>query len=624
MKKLSLFLAFAMLLPLFCFAPTAVSAEGETVSFKVKATALNTKFTSGITVYTAEDGDRRLSSMDYNFPGASLLIFSADGRLIEAGGGLLAQKGACQEAAIVPKGGFMIAYFSQPDLNRTKTVAMEGAMLYNATMGIIYPIKGSFNKETMQIEISYEKPSTTIDPNATSILFVGNSSTYFSGTPILFKGLCQAAGLNVSVDYCTFGSAYLSEFANENHERGRALRLKLKGRKYDYIVFQDAAGADLASSVASMKVLMPLTEANGAKPIFYMRYSTYTDEKQGKERVDHYYEIYSRLAADHQGILMPSAYSWFVCMRKYPEINLIADDGGHHSKAGAYIIACSWLYTIFGKDPRGSSYTADLDPVVASELQECAVISCETPYVLNSVREQKLRVGTKIYEDVAAGKSYTRAGEKYDGGYTWIDEKLDGTPMGKLTDNVIATSGGQNAIGATKGGESSVVIDLGAYHAIRSVRTDLWGGKWDVADPTNAVVKLSVSNDGVNFKELGTLTGVVSDADGWKKNLLTLDFDFGTASTDATASDTSAESTDAVLPGGRYVKLDYSTGGNAVWTSEIAVFGEEAEQPAEPEPEPEAEPSGLPVGAIIGIIAGALALVAAAVVVVVILKKKKK
>lgn len=617
MKKFSLFLAFAMLLPLFCFTPAAVSAEGETVSFKVKATALNTKFTSGITVYTAEDGDKRLSSMDYNFPGVSLLIFSADGRLIEAGGGLLAKEGACQEAAIVPKGGFMIAYFSQPDLNRTKTVAMEGAMLYNATMGIIYPIKGSFNKETMQIEISYEKPSTTIDPNATSILFVGNSSTYFSGTPILFKGLCQAAGLNVSVDYCTFGSAYLSEFANEQHERGRAYRMKLKSRKYDYIVFQDAAGAELADSVKSMKTLMPLAEANGAIPVFYMRYSTYTDEVQGKARVDHYYEIYNRLCANHRGILAPSAYSWYVCMRKYPEINLIADDGGHHSKAGAYIIACSWLYTIFGIDPRGSSYTADLDPTVAAELQECAVLSCETPYVHNSVREQKLRVGTKIYKNVAAGKPYTRTGDKYDGGYTWIDQKLDGTPMGKLTDNVVATSGGENAIGAVSGGNSSVVIDLGSYHEIFGVSTDLWGGKWGIDDPSNAVVKVSVSNNGTDFTEIGTLTGEVSDADGWKKNTLGIQ--------NLPASDTSADSAESApetqVFGGRYVKLDYSVGGKAVWTSEISVFGEEAEQPAEPEPEQES--TGLPVGAIVGIIAGAAFLLAAAAAFL-LLKKRKK
>ena len=620
MKKLSLFLAFALLLPLFCFAPATVSADGEEVSFKVKATAINTKFAAAITVYTAEDGDKRLSSIDYNFPGASLLIFSADGRLIEAGGGLLAKEGACQEAAIVPKGGFMVAYSVHPDLSRVKTVAMEGAMLYNATMGVIYPVKGSFNKDTMEISISYKAPSSKVDASATRLLFVGNSSTYFSGTPILFKGLCLAAGLNVEVEYCTFGSAYLSEFANETHERGRALRLKLKSKKYDYVVFQDASGAELASSVASMKVLMPLTEANGAKPVFYMRYSTYTDEVQGKARVDHYYEIYNRLSSDHRGILAPSAYSWYVCMRKYPGINLIADDGGHHSKAGAYIIACSWLYTIFGVDPRGSTYTADLDPTVASQLQECAVISCETPYVMNSVREQKLRIGTKIYMDVASGKPYTRTGDKYDGGYTWIDQKLDGTPMGKLTDNVNAASGGQNAIGATKGGESSVVIDLGSYHEIFSIRTDLWGGKWDIADPTGAVVKVSVSDDGVNFKELGTMAGEVSETDGWKKSTLTLDL--GIPASDTSAASEASAATDAVKAGGRYVKIDYSTGGDAVWTSEIAVFGEEAEQPADPDPVEPSGSSGLPTGAIIGIIAAALAVIAG--VVVLVLKKKKK
>ena len=59
-----------------------------------------------------------------------------------------------------------------------------------------------------------------------------------------------------------------------------------------------------------------------------------------------------------------------------------------------------------------------------------------------------------------------------------------------------------------------------------------------------------------------------------------------------------------------------------MWTSEIAVFGEEAEQPADPDPVEPSGSSGLPTGAIIGIIAAALAVIAG--VVVLVLKKKKK
>ena len=602
MKKLSWFLAFAMLLPVVLVGASVPASAATKREFSVTAKAVNEPFSGGIVVYTAEDGAKKLPSMQYHFRSAQILVFDSEGTLIEAGGGLLEEKGCCQENVIVPRGGFMVAFDSNANLTQVKQVAMENAVLYNATMPVIYPVKGVFDKATKTISVSYDQPTNVLDPNATRILFVGNSSTYFSGTPIQFKGLCLAAGLNVEVDYCTYGSAYLSEFANENHERGRAFRMKLNSRKYDYIVFQDAASADLTAGIAAMEVLYPLAKENGATPVFYMRYSTYTDPDELKERLDHYYEIYNGLTARYGGILAPSAVSWYYSYLDRPEIRLVADDDGHHTHAGAYIIACTWLYTILGVDPRGNTFVGTLSSEDAAHLQESAILACETPYVPNGTTSQRLRVGTVSYDNVAKNKSYTRTGAKPDN-YTIIDQKLDGTPMGKLTDGVFAKHGTEHAIGAVASSEGDVVIDLGHYHELYAFRTDLWAGMTDIFDPASQSVVVSVSSDGEKYTEVGTLTPETSGIENMIRTIFMLQLE--------------------TPVGGRYVRLHYKTGEKEIRTSDVGIFGVEAEEPAPAElsEEPAPAASGLPVGAIVGIAAAALAAVAAATVVIV--KKKK-
>lgn len=567
MKKLVILLAAALVAPLLlCLASPLNVSAGNKVEFTVTAKAVNQPFSSGIVVYTAEDGPVRLTAIENKLSPATLLLFNAEGRLIEAGGNLVEKEGACQEAVNIPKGGFLVAFTGDSKLMTTRNVAMENAMLYNATMGVIYPVEGHFDAATKQISIKYNNPDPAPE-GAIRFLFVGNSSTYFSGTPILFKGLCRAAGVEIVADYCTFGSAYLSEFADENHERGKAFRNKIKYGKYDYIVFQDAAGATAEDSMASMSVLMPLAKTAGATPVFYMRYSTDTDEVSGKKRVDSYYANYNALSSKFHGILAPSAYSFYVCMRKYPEINLIADDGGHHSKAGAYIIACSWLYSILGIDPTGSSYTADLDDEVASHLQECAVISCEDPYTPYGTRASTMKINGKLYKNVAFGKPYTRTGEKYPF-YTQTDHTLSGKIRGKLTDGVFSSLGGDNAIAASVGKNAEVVIDLEGLFDVYGIRADLFGGILDVPDPGDANLRVSFSVDGETFGDPELADRSPSIIGDWKE------MDFSLKLPDPKKA--------------RYVKVEYLIDSEICWPSEIAVFGLQAAE------EPVIDPSDAP------------------------------
>ena len=218
------------------------------------------------------DEVRRVMTDDYDFTTSQLMVFNGEGIMTEVGENLYGNKdgtyGSPQTEVDIPPHGFMIVYRGGVSVKLLLTYgfAFEGAMLYNSTMTVVRRIYGSYDKEAGTVTIKYNKQQPESE-NCKSFLFVGNSTTYFNGIPLKFRAMCAAAGIEVSLTYCTFGSAYLYEFADENHERGKALRKALAARKYDYVVLQDAGSANFEDSQPAMDVLIPLIRENGAEPL---------------------------------------------------------------------------------------------------------------------------------------------------------------------------------------------------------------------------------------------------------------------------------------------------------------------------------------------------------------------
>ena len=336
-----------------------------------------------IIVFNGEkDAKRVVSTTEYDFRRFGIMIFGENGLLYEAGGNLYPNQdgrfGSCQLSFTIPENGFAAVFGGDAgekiwDVYR---YAFEGAMLYNATMVIPREVFGTLDKAASSLTLCHDN-AKPYDENAVKFLFVGNSSTYFNGTPLKFRSLARSAGFNTEVTYSTFGSAFLHEFADENHERGKFMRAKLAERRYDYVVLHDAASATYEDSKKSLDVIIPLIKENGAKPLFYARYTSVTEEAARLRRSLEYNEIYSRLASDFGTISSPACIAFSICTKLYPEINLYADDRSHHSSAGSYLIAATWLYTYLGKSPMGNAYTAHFDEKTVKALQECACLAVE-------------------------------------------------------------------------------------------------------------------------------------------------------------------------------------------------------------------------------------------------------
>ena len=561
-KKMAILLASLLLGTSLCTMGVFAANEKYDVDQTYTITGFDVKTASGgVFVYPNDtDETRVIGSNEYNFRYSKVLIFDKNGVLIEAGGDLLANEngvnGSPQLTVKVPAGGFLVAYNSgaPKGLSDCYTTAMEGAMLYNATMSIIYPVYGEYDKNTSKLRIAYNNPVEPSD-DAIKFLFVGNSTTYFNGTPIKFKGLCQAAGIEVDVDYCTFGSAYLHEFADATHERGKKLRNMLQFTEYDYVVLQDAAGASYYDSEAAVATMLPLIKENGATPLLYMRYSNDLDPETRVQSFYKHYSHYSRLSLKFDIEYAPAASSFLKCIEEHPEINLFADDGGHHSYEGSYLIACSWLYSYLGVDPRGNTYTANLPAATATALQEMAAVIVEEGYPYpGSTDVTKTEIDGVTYENLSLNKPYVTDGETYTNA-SWTDTAENGSPMGKFTNGLTAESGDSGECGCYKGSNTSVTIDLGSVSAIKQVSTDLFGNtSWGIPSTADSTVKLLVSVDGVNFQEVGEISGSDMSVNGnWDKRdyVLTLD-----------------ETVEA-----RYVKLQYGISGTFLWVSEISVYG---------------------------------------------------
>ncbi len=564
---------------LLTMVPLAANAKEYDNNHSVKIDGFDCATDGGnVFVYPNESGETRILTPDSykvnNFRYAKLMIFNAEGRLIEAGGDIYANSttvtGSPQLTVKIPAGGFMVAFLNgaPSELRSCYNAAMEGAMLYNSTMSVIYEVYGEIKDNSLVIKYNDPEPA---GENAKKFLFVGNSSTYFNGTPIKFKGLAQAAGIEIDVDYCTFGSAFLSEFADPGHQRGITFRSMLRQKKYDYVVLQDAAKTDYYSTKPQVETLLPLIEENGAEALLYMRYSAASTPAQIIKNAKKHHDNYKGIAEDFDLVYSPSAHAFIYSALKYPEIPLYADDGGHHSKEGSYLIACTWLMSYLGVNPVGNSYIADMPQDVADKLQECAALACTEEYQFEESKNVYTDGNGKEYNNLALNKKYTATGGVYSND-SWTDTYSNGDCMGKLTDGNTAVFGDDNQIGAyVKGNGHSIIIDLEETSTIKYVKTDLFGSAWGIADPGQAVLTLSVSNDGESFTDVGKLDMSEEYAPGgeWKKRIFSLE-------------------TTAV---GRFVKISYENP-NFIWASESNLYGEIGTPDVVPEvPSASEEPS---------------------------------
>ena len=177
------------------------------------------------------------------------------------------------------------------------------------------------------------------------ILFVGNSYTYYNDMPTqAFVREAESAGYRVTVTAVTKGGAYLSQFADPEHEQGGILRQQIAEQHYDFAVLQDQSLdpiVDEARFLAGVRGVQSLIDAD-----HFVLYATW-GRNEGNEKLaelgltraemtEGLSRAYRR-AAELYGMQVAEVGRAFL---EFPERDaLYVEDGSHPSALGSAIAA---------------------------------------------------------------------------------------------------------------------------------------------------------------------------------------------------------------------------------------------------------------------------------------------
>lgn len=215
-----------------------------------------------------------------------------------------------------------------------------------------------------------------------SVLFVGNSFTYFNDLPSVVKAMADARGVPLHVDSVTKGGAYLREFADAEHENGVRLREKYASQTWDAVVLQDQsfnpAGAP-DDHVSAVKKLAD-TVFRGEALYIYQTWA-YRDGSEKLRATGLSYdgmrsalrEGCERSAKAVGGVRVPVGDAFgSVCANANVAIDLYVPDAYHPSPAGTYLAACVFFRFLTGQLPPRGTEPEGVGESAAEVLRRCA------------------------------------------------------------------------------------------------------------------------------------------------------------------------------------------------------------------------------------------------------------
>ncbi len=186
------------------------------------------------------------------------------------------------------------------------------------------------------------------------------------------------------------------------------------------------------------------------------------------------------------------------------------DNSGVFNSADAIYLL---RYVLFGEEyPITQSGDVDLD---GKETSADAILT------LRCVLFPDDYLALRTLENVALGKKYTAKSRNYRSDpYGDSNDDQGIRPRFKLTDGLVANTGDSARIAGYSTDTLSVIVDLEHTCLLKGASIDIWGGQFGISTPDKIKVTYSVSDDGISFTKLGTVSirasAVTAEGD-WKK-----------------------------------------------------------------------------------------------------------
>lgn len=216
-----------------------------------------------------------------------------------------------------------------------------------------------------------------------SILFIGNSYTYFANMPARYFGeIMKAEGYKVRVIQVTKGGWTLLRSSDPQDEIGSKVESLLTNRAFDFVVLQEQSMTPALNQEAFYTGVRRLDEKireNGATPILYATWG----RRRGSTDLTDYgltdETMTWKLAAAYETmgkeLDIPVAHvglAFWDITQNQRNINLYDADLSHPSEAGSYLAALTIFARITGIDPTTVAYDGGMSAEVNTILKEAA------------------------------------------------------------------------------------------------------------------------------------------------------------------------------------------------------------------------------------------------------------
>ena len=277
-----------------------------------------------------------------------------------------------------------------------------------AAVSVVETTKSTEETTKSTEETTKTTENEALDMNKTySILFIGNSYTYFNDMPTaIFEKMAESAGYTVDVTAITKGAWTLEKFADPTDTYGKEVDKALKGtKKYDFVILQEQSARPAYSASATYKAkfysavrnLAKRIRETGATPILYSTWGRqsgsstltnngWTNESMTWKLAAAYQAIGDELniSVAHVGLAFYDVYT----NKSY--IPLYNSDKSHPSSYGSYLAAATLFAKIFNADPT----TIDADSNKKALLNAAKKAVFETPAIPDAYKTTSEGVGT--------------------------------------------------------------------------------------------------------------------------------------------------------------------------------------------------------------------------------------
>lgn len=205
------------------------------------------------------------------------------------------------------------------------------------------------------------------DINVTSLLFLGNSHTYFNDVPKLVEDIGKAAGMVLNCESITEGGATISTLLF-NYEKD--IRDLLTKTDFDYIIVQEQSSLNFQNYynfLYATSKLKSIADEYGVDLILYQTWAYEENSNQLNDLGISHDEMHLKIQEAYQNVsteleipINPVGQVVYEFSQEYPEYRLY-HDGNHLNISGSYLSACVHFMSIFDIDIVGNTSNVSIN-----------------------------------------------------------------------------------------------------------------------------------------------------------------------------------------------------------------------------------------------------------------------